>query len=213
MEVTKNPFESHPDKRPPLGVRESIAQSVVTRESSRAARLQRTLETLLSLTAYKPPTTPSAFDHLLSTILDALLLATEASKGNLQLFDPVAQALTIRAHRGFSPAFLQFFSQVHDGSAACGCAFAKGEPEVVDDVASSPLFSPAARQVMLDDHARAVQSLVLVTSVGKLGVVSVHYSHPGIPAHRREAFANSAPLVARLVEAGLRAQRIEREPA
>ena len=213
MEVTKKPFESRPDSHPPLGVRESIAQSVVTRESSRAARLQRTLETLLSLTESNPPTTPTDFDHLLSTILDALLLATEASKGNLQLFDPVAQALIIRVHRGFSPAFLQFFSQVHDSSAACGCAFAKGEPQVVDDVTSSPLFSPDARQVMFDEDARAVQSLVLVTPAGKLGVVSVHYAHPGIPTHRREAFANSAPLVARLVEAGLRAQRIEREPA
>jgi GAF domain-containing protein len=103
--------------------------------------------------------------------------------------------------------FLHFFGQVSEGAAACGYAFAKGEPQVVEDVASSPLFSSAARQVMLEDHALAVQSLALVTPAGKLGVVSVHYAAPGIPAHRREAFANSAPLIARLVEAGLRAER------
>ena len=194
---------------PPLGVRESIAQSVVTRESSRAARLLRTLETLLVLTRSNPPVTTIELDHLLATILDALLLATEASKGNLQLYDPATQSLHIRVQRGFSPEFLRFFSRVDEETAACGAAFAKGGPEVVEEVATSALFSPAACQAMLDEDARAVQSLALVTSVGKLGVVSVHYPHPGIPPHRREAFANSAPLVASLVEAGL---RVEREP-
>ena len=206
METTKNPFEFPPGSQDPLGVRERIAQSVVTRESSRAARLQRTLETLLVLTQSNPPATPIAFEHFLATILDALLLATEASKGNLQLFDPVDQTLHIRVQRGFSPGFLQFFSRVQDTSAACGLAFAKGGPEVVEDIAISPLFSSAARQAILDADVRAVQSLALVTTAGKLGVVSVHYPRPSIPVHRREAFANSAPLVARLVEAGLRAE-------
>jgi len=207
MEETRNPFEPRSDSRTPTAARQAIAQSVVTRESSRATRLHRTLETLLSLTQFNPPATTAALDQLLATILDALLLATEAPKGNLQLFDPVVQALRIRAQRGFSPAFLEFFDQVHEGSAACGTAFAKGQPEVVDDVATSPLFSPSARQALLDDGVQAVQSLALVTSVGKLGVVSVHYTSPGIPAHKREAFANAAPLIARLVEAGLRGTR------
>jgi GAF domain-containing protein len=204
MEETNNPFAPRPDSKSPLGAREIIAQSVVMRESSRAARLHRTLEMLLSLTESNPPATTAAQDQLLATILDALLLATEAPMGNLQLFDPATQVLRIRVQRGFSPAFLKFFDQVHEGSCACGCAFAKGQPEVVDDVASSPLFSAAARQAILDDHARAVQSLALVTPARKFGVVSVHYPTPGIPSHKREAFANAAPLVARLVEAGLR---------
>jgi GAF domain-containing protein len=190
------------DSNPPVDPRDVIAQSVVARESSRALRLHRTLETMLELTRSNPPATSAALDNLLDTILGALLIATEAPMGNIQLFDPVTQRLRIRAHRGFKPVFLNFFAEVHDG-AACASAFANGRPEVVDDVATSPLFTPASRRAVLDAGVRAVQSLALTAGDRKLGVVSIHYGAAGISAPRREAFAAAAPLVARVVEAAL----------
>lgn len=191
------------DSSPPFDPSDAISQSMVGRARSRAQRLHRTLETMLEVTRSNPPATPAALDQLLGTILDALLIATEAPMGNLQLYDPASDSLRIRAHRGFKPAFLHFFDHVHDG-AACGAAFASGQPEVVDDVATSTLYTPQSRQAMLDAYARAVQSIALITGRKKLGVVSVHYPAVGIPSHKREAFASAAPLITRLVEAGLR---------
>jgi len=188
---------------PPFDPRDALAQSVLTRESSRALRLHRTLETMLDLTRSNPPGSPAVFDHFLDTILDALLVSAEAPMGNLQLFDPASGSLRIRAHRGFEAPFLEFFADVHDG-AACASAFARGEPVVVDDVAVSTLFTPESRGVALAAGVRAVQSLALTAGDKRLGVVSIHYSSPGISQHHREAFATAAPLVARLVEAGLR---------
>lgn len=188
---------------PPFDPRDAVAQSALARESSRALRLHRTLETMLDVTRSNPPASPAALDHFLGTILDALLVSAQAPMGNLQLFDPASRRLRIRAHRGFHAPFLQFFAEIHDG-AACTSAFTKGEPVVVDDVATSDLFTPESRQVVLAAGVRAVQSLALTAGDKKLGVVSIHYPVPGISARQREAFASAASLVARLVEAGLR---------
>ena len=77
---------------------------------------------------------------------------------------------------------------------------------MVDDVVPSPLFTPESRRVVLAPGVRAVQSLALAAGDKKLGVVSIHYPTPGISLHQREAFALAAPLVARLVEAGMRSR-------
>lgn len=193
---------------PPIGPGEAISQSVVARESSRATRLDRTLRTLLDLTRSNPPQNETQLDHLLATILDALMVATEAPMGNLQLFDPTSRSLRIRVHRGFASAFLTFFDSVHAG-AACSVAFAKGAPEIVDDVATSPLFTPESRRAMLEARALSVQSLALIAGNRKLGVVSVHYRSQGVPVLQREAFASAAALIAQVVAAGM-PERAER---
>jgi hypothetical protein len=187
---------------PPIAPQEAISQSVVARETSRATRLDRTLRTLLDLTRSNPPQSEAQLDHLLATILDALMVATEAPMGNLQLFDPASQSLRIRVHRGFGSGFLTFFDSVHAG-AACSAAFAKGVPQIVDDVATSPLFTAESRRAMLEARALSVQSLALIAGTRKLGVVSVHYHRPGVPLLQREAFASAAALIAQVVAAGI----------
>src|SRR6478735_8511799 len=102
---------------PPFDPRDAVAQSIVARESSRALRLHRTLETMLDLARINPPESTAAFDHFLGTILDAVLISTQAPMGNLQLFDSRSKCLRIRAHRGFKAPFLEFFAEVHDGAA------------------------------------------------------------------------------------------------
>ncbi len=184
-------------------VRQAISQSANAREDSRVTRLRRTLEALLLSARSHPPADATAFNQLLETVLEAVMLAAEAPMGNLQLRDEQTGALVIRVHRGFKTDFLRFFNAVHDGEAACGAAFAKGGPEIVENVAVSPLYSPGARQAMLTAEARAVQSLALVANGRKLGVVSVHYETPGIAGRSREAFAAAAPLIAQVVATGL----------
>ena len=184
-----------------LAAREVIAQSVEARETSRTQRLHRALQALLDATRANPPANEVARDRLLGQILDALIAATEAHMGNLQLCDPRTHTLRIRVERGFSPAFLHHFDSVHEGLASCGAALQRGEPVVVDDVSVSPLYPPASKRAMAAEGIAAVQSLPLQHEGRKLGVVSVHYRRPQIAPHSRDAFASTATVLAQIVAA------------
>ena len=115
---------------------------------------------------------------VLSSALDAALHLTGAPKGNLQLLDPETGALHIRVHRGFGPAFLGFFNSVDCGHAACGTALEQGGQVVVEDVRSSPIFSPAALKTMLDAYALSVQSTPIMSHSRVIGMLSTHYDVP-----------------------------------
>jgi GAF domain-containing protein len=149
---------------------------------------------------------------LLYALLDAALRHTDADMGNVQLFDP-ARGLHIAAQRGFHQPFLDFFAWVRDDRSACGTAAARAQPITVPDVARSAIFgSGPARKVVLDAHARAVQSFPLVGSGGQLlGVFSTHYHKPGRPR------ASDSRLLAVLTRAAARAlqwnPRLNRGPS
>lgn len=199
---SESPFKSQVSIDAGPGLRNVIAQSAEVREASRSQRLQRMLQALLDTTQANPPATVAAFDQLLGSVLDAVMIATEAHMGNLQLIDANSQSLRIRVHRGFSPAFLQFFNSVHSGAFACGTAFAQGGPVVVEDVSTSPLFEGDALRQMTAANIKGVQSLALVHEGTPLGVISVHYHAGGVPARSRETFASTATLIAAIVAAG-----------
>jgi len=124
----------------------------------------------------RPPWHPVTMGEM----LEAAIAVTGATMGNIQLFDPTTNALTIVAERGFRPRFLDFFACVHDGEAACGASLTSRRRVVVDDVTDSPIFfGSAALEVMLDAGARAVQSTPFFDNAGQiLGVVSTHYRAP-----------------------------------
>jgi GAF domain-containing protein len=138
---------------------------------------------------------------LLYALLDAALRHTGADMGNVQLFDPARGGLHIVAQRGFQQPFLDFFAWVGDDRSACGTAAARAQPVTVPDVARSAIFgSGPDREVVLDAHARAVQSFPLVGSGGRLlGVFSTHYHKPGRPR------ATDSRLLAVLTRAAARA--------
>src|SRR5262245_35149808 len=78
----------------------------------------------------------------LERILDAAIAVTTADKGNIQLYDEASGTLKIAVHRGFAPAFLDFFDTVEPGeAAACGAALEAATRVVVDDVTTSPIFA------------------------------------------------------------------------
>jgi signal transduction histidine kinase/DNA-binding response OmpR family regulator len=118
---------------------------------------------------------------LLSEMLDAAIELSHADMGNIQLLEH--GVLKIVAQRGFKTSFLEFFSVVHDGMAACGAALQRGERIIVEDVSTSEIFaSTPALPVMLAANARAVQSTPLVTRSGEiLGMFSTHYKTPHRP--------------------------------
>ncbi len=122
---------------------------------------------------------------LLGEFLDAAIEITNADMGDVQLLDAATGDLRIAAQRGFERSFLAFFNATHTGTAASGPAIQARQRMVIDDVASSPAFDSASREVMLGAGVRAVQSTPLVTRSGKVvGVLSTHYRVPACPAER-----------------------------
>lgn len=138
---------------------------------------------------------------LLGEILDAAIESTSADRGVMQLLED--GWLKIVSQRGFETPFLDFFSAVREGEAACGTALLRGERLIVEDVAASPIFAgTAARAVMLAAGARAVQSTPLITRSGRVvGVFSTHYGAPRCPADRELRLLDIlARLAADLIE-------------
>lgn len=117
---------------------------------------------------------------LLNWAVDSAIRVTNATKGNLQIFDPASGALQIVAHRGFKQPFLDFFKRVTGDESACAKAFGTCQRVTVEDVTESPIFcGTPALEVLLDARVRAVQSTPLVGSSGAiLGVLSTHWPSP-----------------------------------
>lgn len=116
----------------------------------------------------------------LNWAVDSALQITNATKANLQTFDPASGVLQIVAHRGFKQPFLDFFRYVHGETTACGKAFATRERVIVEDVIHSPVFhGTPALEVLLDAGVRGVQSTPLLSPSGAiLGMLSTHWPSP-----------------------------------
>ncbi len=113
-------------------------------------------------------------------VLDAALSVGLADYGNVQLVHPRLGGLELVAQRGFQRPFLEYFRFVSDDHSACGRAFKRQRPVIVGDVTDSPVFADTPRlEVLLDAGVRAVNSLPLIGSDGRLlGMLSVHYRQP-----------------------------------
>ncbi len=117
---------------------------------------------------------------LLEQILDAAIGIMGADKGTIQLLDPDGSTLRLTAQRGLPEDFLEFFSRVHKGQAACGTVLETRERVTVENVATSPLFVGfPALAVMLSAGCHAVQSTPLLTRYGRLvGILSTQQGTP-----------------------------------
>jgi len=121
----------------------------------------------------------------LDWVVDLALRLTNATKGNLQLFDPTSGVLHIAAQSGFKRKFLKYFECVHAGeAAACGQALKTRRRVIVEDVAQSAVFhGTPALEVLLDAEVKAVQSTPLVSRSGAfLGMISTHWASPHSPS-------------------------------
>ena len=124
---------------------------------------------------------------LLEAILDAAIAITNADKGNIQLLNITFGELDVAANRGFDQPFIEFFSHIRPGVAACGTAMQTRECVVVEDVTLSPVFlaTPRALELMLSNGVRAVVCTPLLTRTGQtVGVLSTHYAVPSKPSER-----------------------------
>ena len=123
----------------------------------------------------------------LNHALETAIAITGADKGNVQLFDGNAVALTIATHRGFEDNFLKFFEEVRNDSTACAEAMRSSRRVIVEDVTRSDIFAatPASLKVLVDAGVRAVISTPLTSGGGGLlGMISLHFIEPHRPAER-----------------------------
>ncbi|MGW6267631.1 STAS domain-containing protein [Streptomyces sp. NPDC055060] len=113
---------------------------------------------------------------VVSAALSAAFEITGARLGNAQLYEPDHGVLRIAAQQGFHHPFLTFFETVADRESACGVAAQDGEPILVDEVASSPLFlGTPALDVLEEAGVGACASVPITSRDGVLlGVVSTH---------------------------------------
>jgi two-component sensor histidine kinase len=133
------------------------------------------------------------FETCCSEIVRTTIAVSGANKGNLQIFDEASRSLRIVAQHGFQERFLNFFEKVHDHVAAsCGTAMATNEQVIVDDVLTSKIFvDQPAQKVLLEAEVQAVISTPLSSSKGNLlGVISTHFSRPGLPSERQLRLTN-----------------------
>jgi len=126
----------------------------------------------------------SDFKACLGAVLKTAIEICGASKGNVQLFDPDVNALTIVAQEGFEQPFLDFFKYVHDDASACAAAMRSAQRVIVEDVAKSEIFAgQPSLNILLEAGVRAVISTPLTGSSRKVtGMISVHFGQPHRPS-------------------------------
>ena len=103
----------------------------------------------------------------LTEIVETAVAITDANMGNIQLYDKKTDSLKIIAHKNFKQPFLDFFTTVQLGQAACGIAMEKQQRVIIEDVTQSPIFKgKLSLEVMLEAGVRAVQCTPLFTRTG-----------------------------------------------
>jgi len=126
----------------------------------------------------------SEFQPLLEEILDDTIALENADFGNIQIYNPDAQALEIVAQRGFQQNMLEHFRSVHDTGAACGRAMKLRRRVIIEDVETDLEFAPH-RHIAASAGFRAVQSTPLFTRSSEfLGMLSTHFRRPHRPSLR-----------------------------
>ena len=132
----------------------------------------------------------SEFQPLLEEILDDTIALQNADFGNIQIYNPDAQALEIVAQRGFQQDMLEHFRSVHDTGAACGRAMKLRRRVIIEDVETDLEFAPH-RHIAASAGFRAVQSTPLFTRSSQfLGMLSTHFRRPHRPSLRDLRFTD-----------------------
>lgn len=121
------------------------------------------------------------------TALEEILAATVeiagADMGNVQLFNPHANALELVAHRGFDTGLLDHFRiGTAEDDSACGRALRERRRVVIEDVAADPSCASLRESARAAGY-RSVQSTPLTGRGGELlGILSTHYRRPHRPS-------------------------------
>jgi PAS domain S-box-containing protein len=146
----------------------------------------------------------------LNEILNVGIEISGADKGNIQLVDEETGALTMAAHKGFEPWFLDYFEGVADANSACGVALKSKQRVIVENITQSEIFvGKSSLSILREADVFAVQSLPLVSSTGAvLGIISTHFNNPHRPTEQELRLMD---LLARQTADYLERKRVEKD--
>jgi PAS domain S-box-containing protein len=149
-------------------------------------------------------------DGCLSEILRVAIEISGADKGNIQLLNNESETLSLVTQIGFDRPFLEFFEKVDSGDSACGVALQTKQRVVVENIEESEIFKgKPSLQAMYDAGVLAVQSMPLISSVGKvLGIISTHFANVHRPSEQELRLMD---LLARQTADYLERKRVEGE--
>jgi len=127
---------------------------------------------------------------ILEDLLGAIIRLHHTDLGCIQIYDPTTRSLKIAVQRGFQQDFLDYFSSVHEDSAAYGWPLHRLERVIIEDLQTDPGFEPH-RSIAASAGFRAVQSTPLFSrSGGLLGMISTYFRHPHRPSERELKFTD-----------------------
>jgi PAS domain S-box-containing protein len=114
---------------------------------------------------------------LYDNILDAAIELTNASKGNLLIFNEEKGYLENVAQSGFSKDFLQQFEAISQGKGSHGLGFRNKARLIVEDVSKSIIFNETKDlDVILNRNIHSMQATPLISSAGIfIGMLSTYY--------------------------------------
>lgn len=117
----------------------------------------------------------------LAEILTATIDLLRADQGCIQILDPHRQVLTIAAHQGLSPEFLEKYREVDRGTqSTCGESLRTGRQVIVEDVEQDA--SPSLLALARKDRFRGVITTPLTGRNGDLlGMISTLFARPHRP--------------------------------
>ncbi|MEU2791322.1 ANTAR domain-containing protein [Streptomyces sp. NPDC007100] len=110
---------------------------------------------------------------VLKRVLHQALACTDAEMGDLQSAEPSA-GLRMEHHYGLSQEFRDFFALVDADNTSCSKA-ARHQERVMADIATDPVFTEPAREMILSVGSRTAHSMPMVAASGRtVGVFSLH---------------------------------------
>ena len=112
----------------------------------------------------------------LQELLNKVISAEKADKGNIQLFNQQSGDLQIVAYSGFEESFIQHFLSVKPfDPTACGRAFGIGSTVFINDIETDIAYK-SNRAAANTAGYRAVKSVPVYNSMNKcVGVISTHF--------------------------------------
>ncbi|HEU4933154.1 MAG TPA: ATP-binding protein [Pyrinomonadaceae bacterium] len=146
----------------------------------------------------------------LKEILNVAIEISSADKGSIQLLDQDSDRLKFAAQSGFDESFRDFFTNARDGNSAWGKAMESHQRVIVEDISESEIYAgKPSLSMMLKADVRAVQSVPLLSSFGKLlGTISTHFSEPHRPSEQELRLMD---LLARQTADYLERKQVEEE--
>jgi signal transduction histidine kinase len=152
------------------------------------------------------------YEHMLQSVLTAVLELLGAVKGVIHLYDPVTHTLNLATHVGFGQEdFSIHFNSISINSSSCGVAFQRKERVFIKDIATDPTCLHLAALPAMSDVVSAQSMPFFRVDHSVFGVLTTYHARPSTPSegdfHLVDLYASQAE---RILEAKYQEDRLRR---